>query len=269
MGRPPLQHHTVRKMSRPTGPRRGVQDLPEAVLTFADAEPIDAEIIRKLQSVLPEDDRCIELRDPLQLVLDRISSAANDDADVEYALNRLSTAVAPEGAESEVTTRFSVDKSFAAFMAAQRNATETFAAQIARLNEVLGQRNTGTDDRILLELAAQSGARYRRSKRCARGSRPVRERFPPRSPTGYPGCLTGCRKKSNPVLPCSAGTAGRSSEPWEERWTRFLLQKLSKNFVPAYWLGYQANRFARLRPIWEAILKAIPNALAPVTSSPA
>jgi hypothetical protein len=132
--------------------------IPEAILTFDNEKPLDAEVVEKLRSVLPEDDRCLDMSDPLQTVLDRISAAAADDPDVEYALNRLSTAVAPEGADTEATTRFSVQKSFAAFMAAQRNVSEAFNAQIAHLNEILRQRNTGAEDAILLELAAQSGA---------------------------------------------------------------------------------------------------------------
>ncbi len=132
--------------------------IPEAVLTFSEGKSLDREIIEKLRSVLPEDDRCLDMNDPLQTVLDRISQAAINDLDVEYALNRFSTAVAPEGAQSEVTTRFSMDKSFAAFMAAKRNTTDAFTAQITRLNEILSRRNTDTEDKVLLELAAQSGA---------------------------------------------------------------------------------------------------------------
>ena len=132
--------------------------IPEAILTFTKGKPLDRTIIDKLRSVLPEDDRCLDMKDPLETVLDRISRATLDDPDVEYALNRLSTAVAPEGAESEVTTRFSMDKSFAAYLAAQRSASKAFAAQTARLNQILSRRHTETEDKILLELAAQSGA---------------------------------------------------------------------------------------------------------------
>jgi hypothetical protein len=98
------------------------------------------------------------MSDPLQTVLDRISTAGTGDPDVEYALNRLSTAVAPEGAETDVKTRFSVERSFAAFRAKRRNASDEFAAQIARLSKILGERITGAEDEVVLELAAQSGA---------------------------------------------------------------------------------------------------------------
>jgi hypothetical protein len=132
--------------------------IPEAILTFTRGKPLNKAIIGKLRSVLPEDDRCLEMTDPFQIVLDRITRAVIDDPDVEYALNRLSTVVAPEGAESEVTTRFSIGKSFAAFAAARRDATEVFAKKVARLNAILSRRDSETEDKALLELAAQSGA---------------------------------------------------------------------------------------------------------------
>lgn len=162
-GREPLAGHEILNAAARAG-RAGhlangvVLLIPEAILTFAEGRPFDEEVMDKLRSILPEDDRCLDMNDPLEIVLDRISHAALDDPEVEYALNRLSTAVAPGGAESEVATRFAMNKSFAAFMAAQRKATQTFAVQIARLNRLLSSRNAGTQDRTLLELAARSGA---------------------------------------------------------------------------------------------------------------
>jgi hypothetical protein len=132
--------------------------IPEEILTFSEVE-LTGNAVGKLKSILPEDDRCLEVSDPLQVVLDRISTAETADVDLEYALNRLSTAVAPEGAEiTEAVNRFAVDKSFAAFMASKRNHSEMFTSQIAKLNSLLAERNPGTDDALLLELAAQSGA---------------------------------------------------------------------------------------------------------------
>lgn len=134
--------------------------IPEEVLTFGAGKNLSASIVRKLKSILPEDDRCLDITDPLQTILDRISGGS-DDLDVEYALNRLATAIAPEGADTEAPTRFAVGKSLAAFMAAQRDDANSFNAQIVRLNAVLSQRNAGIEDGVILELAAQSGAPIR------------------------------------------------------------------------------------------------------------
>jgi hypothetical protein len=49
-------------------------------------------------------------------------------------------------------------KSFGAYLAAQRDASEQFEQQIERLSELLAERNRGAEDQVLLELAAQSGA---------------------------------------------------------------------------------------------------------------
>ena len=132
--------------------------IPEDILTFSDGKPLTGNAVGKLASILPEDDRCLDVYDPLQTILDRINTAETPDPDVEYALNRLSTVVAPEGAEVTTVNRFAVDKSFAAFAAAKRNDQKTFNSQIAKLNERLANRSTEADDGVLLELAAQSGA---------------------------------------------------------------------------------------------------------------
>lgn len=131
--------------------------IPEDVLTFSDNKPLTGGAVGKLASILPEDDRCLDIQDPLQTILDRINVADDGDPDVEYALNRLSSTVAPEGAETEAVNRFAIGKSLAAFAAAKRDDQATFDSQIAKLNERLASRNMGADDGVLLELAAQSG----------------------------------------------------------------------------------------------------------------
>ncbi len=132
--------------------------VPEAILTFTPNQRLESDLVARLRSILPEDDRCLDITDPLEVVLDRIGAAAPTDPDMEYALNRLATAIAPEGTESEATTRFPISQSLAAFMAARRNAADAFAQRIARLSAVLSDRNIGATEKAILELSAQSGA---------------------------------------------------------------------------------------------------------------
>jgi hypothetical protein len=132
--------------------------VPEAILTFVRKRPLDADLVDKLRSILPEDDRCLDMSDPLEIVLDRIDAAAVADPDVEYALNRLSTAVALDGAETEAKTRYPIGNSFAGFLAARRETSEAFSDRIARLNDILSRRSAEAGDRLVLELSAQSGA---------------------------------------------------------------------------------------------------------------
>ncbi len=132
--------------------------VPEPILQFSKTDEIGPDVAQKLQSVLPEDDRCLTLSAPLQVILDRISAADLTDGDVEYALNRLTTAIAPEDGELAANSRFVVKKSFAKFLAERRNAVEEFNAKVQRLNEVLAERSKEAGDKVLGELAAQSGA---------------------------------------------------------------------------------------------------------------
>ncbi|HEY5329390.1 MAG TPA: DEAD/DEAH box helicase [Acidobacteriaceae bacterium] len=134
--------------------------IPEDVLDFGADNSLSAGLVNKLKSILPEDDRCVDIEDPLQIILDRITVQGANDLDVEYALNRLSTIVAPEGAESKAVVRFDVARSFAAFSAAENDKMATFEARIARLNDALGRRNDPPHDAALLELAVQSGAPF-------------------------------------------------------------------------------------------------------------
>lgn len=132
--------------------------IPEGILQFRQGNHFDKKVLEKLESVLPDDDRCVTLNDPLQTILDRISAGDVADPDVEYALNRLTTAVAPEETETETRTRFLIGRSLAAFAAIRDNKKAEFDAKVARLNELIGNRTQDADDQILVELAAQSGA---------------------------------------------------------------------------------------------------------------
>lgn len=132
--------------------------VPEPILQFSDINTIEPDVVQKLQSVLPEDDRCLRLGDPLQVILDRINAAELTDGDVEYALNRLATAIAPEDGEAAARTRFVVKSSFAGYLAERHNTLEEFNAKVQRLNEVLAERTDEADDKVLGELATQSGA---------------------------------------------------------------------------------------------------------------
>ncbi len=160
--REPLKAHEILNAAARAG-RAGflangvVLLIPEEVLSFSDDAKSLSDNTEKLQAVLPEDDRCLVMTDPLQLILDRISDGFQDP-DVEYTLNRFSTVITPEGTDTEAATQFAVNKTFAAYLAVQRNTSEQFEEQIECLKNLLAERNTVTEDPILLTLAAQSGA---------------------------------------------------------------------------------------------------------------
>lgn len=123
--------------------------VPEAILTFTGRNP-DAKAKRKLRSILPETDRCIELDDPLNAVLDHIqtSSAAPE---VAYVINRL---------QGDAVDRLGdlKQRSFAAFQARRKGDETEFASRIGALKATLDAARTTQWAPYILELSAQSGA---------------------------------------------------------------------------------------------------------------
>lgn len=162
-GREALQAHELLNAAARAG-RAGhlangvVLLIPERVIGISTTGDLGAAAKEKLKAILPEDDRCLEMSDPLQVILDRISVADIQNADVEYVLNRLVTAIGEDGEEAAVEERFPVTRSFAAYTAAQAGRAGAFAAQIDALKATLRSRRSDADDATLTALAAQSGA---------------------------------------------------------------------------------------------------------------
>ncbi|QLL11111.1 DEAD/DEAH box helicase [Pseudomonas chlororaphis] len=65
--------------------------VPEPVISFSSGKPLSADVVAKLQSVLPEDDRCVTITDPIQSILDQLTVGAIVDSDTRYLINRLAT----------------------------------------------------------------------------------------------------------------------------------------------------------------------------------
>lgn len=65
--------------------------IPEPLLSFKDGKDRPpADLIKKLESILPNDDKCLNISDPLEIILDKISQAHWNNADVIYTINRMS-----------------------------------------------------------------------------------------------------------------------------------------------------------------------------------
>jgi len=126
----------------------------EAVLTFSEHEPLSGDLVKRLKAILPIDDRSIELVDPLQRVLDLISTGQTADPDADYVMNRLSM-------ESETMSHHSVgfaDRSFANFQAKRAGISEQFRQQVQQMQSLVEQRSGGlSSGDPLLVTAAQTG----------------------------------------------------------------------------------------------------------------
>jgi replicative superfamily II helicase len=68
--------------------------IPEPVLSFSGANTPDPRAFDKLRSVLPANDRCVMLEDPITAVLDRIQ--AGFDLQVRYFISRVQAAEDPQ-----------------------------------------------------------------------------------------------------------------------------------------------------------------------------
>ncbi len=128
--------------------------VPEPALTFPENENLNPDVVRKLQSLIPEDDRCVEISDPLGVILDRISIGDTLDRDVSYLVNRLATL---NDNINEENTLFNLEHSFAAFRSREKGEEQFFSAQLDELTHLVELEASDEIDEYLSILASQSG----------------------------------------------------------------------------------------------------------------
>lgn len=128
--------------------------IPEPIITFRPRRALPNGVVDKLRSVLPEDDRCITLADPLEVVLDRVMAGEAGDRDVRYTVNRLAALSAADGA---IAPDNLLVRSFAAYRARQRDQE---AAYMAKVEVLWAAARAVIDDEpnsSVVLLASQSG----------------------------------------------------------------------------------------------------------------
>lgn len=128
--------------------------VPEPILMFPENKSLNQDVVGKLQSLIPEDDRCVEISDPISRVLDEISNGNTIDRDVIYLVNRLATLNDTENNEGSL---FNLKTSFAAFQSKTRSEEQRFDAQLFELENLVNLTVSDEIDRSLSILASQSG----------------------------------------------------------------------------------------------------------------
>ncbi|GIU47590.1 DEAD/DEAH box helicase [Shewanella algidipiscicola] len=128
--------------------------IPEPILCFPKDESLNEDVVVKLQSLIPEDDRCVEISDPISSILDEISVGNTVNRDVMYLVNRLATLSDAENGEISL---FNLNSSFAAFRSRGRNEEQRFDAQLIELEHLVNQQNSDGIDKSLSILTSQSG----------------------------------------------------------------------------------------------------------------
>lgn len=129
--------------------------IPEPIITFTSRTTLTLPLQNALESVLPEDDRCIAVSDPLEVVLDRVMEGDFGDRDVRYTVNRLASLTASDG--GAIPAGNLLIRSFAAFRARQHSEEAAYMAKVQRLwDEALRVVSDNPEPSVLV-LASQSG----------------------------------------------------------------------------------------------------------------
>jgi hypothetical protein len=109
--------------------------IPEPVLSFSSTNTPEPRAFDKLRSLLPANDRCVVLEDPITAVLDRIQSGNVSDLQVRYFISRVQAAEDPAQAADNVLSM--VQRSFSCFLAIRASQQETFELKIEALRSML------------------------------------------------------------------------------------------------------------------------------------
>lgn len=112
--------------------------IPEPLIEFRRGSSLALDVVNKLKAILPEDDRCVEIIDPLENVLDRIMVGDSTNPDVAYVINRM-IAMREADEPLEATNTFDLSRSYGAFLARQKSQEEEFKQKLTALQAVIAQ----------------------------------------------------------------------------------------------------------------------------------
>lgn len=111
--------------------------IPEPVASFSAENVPEADAFAKLKSILPTDDKCVLIEDPITRVLDRIQAGDVTGLDVRYFISRIQAAENPEQAAENAISL--VRGSFSRYLAAKQNAADAFEAKVSALQAIISQ----------------------------------------------------------------------------------------------------------------------------------
>jgi hypothetical protein len=131
--------------------------IPEPIISFDKMDSLSGETVGKLRSILPDDDHCVIVADPLEVVLDRLMAGQTTDADVQYTVNRFAVLREVEGGTEEPTRLFDLNKSLGAYLSQKLKAEAKFEEKIVRLKTAITAAMPGSLDSATAVLATQSG----------------------------------------------------------------------------------------------------------------
>lgn len=129
--------------------------IPEPITTFKAGSALNAALKSKLKSVLPEDDRCVTITDPLEVVLDRVMDGQLDDRQVTYTINRL---VALSTADVDIASADNLlSRSFGAFLAEKKATQQAYLEKVQELWDFAKEAVEDNPAAVVVMMASQSG----------------------------------------------------------------------------------------------------------------
>ncbi len=158
-GRKPLEGHEILNAAGRAG-RAGhlangtVLLIPEPVVRFDANFVPDNEAFKMLRAVLPENDQCVKIDDPLTPLLDSIQAGELSGAGVRYFLSRLRAGEAEETAIDKAIEMIS--RSFAGYQARKAKENAAFDEKLAALKTALDTATEETSVSVM-QIAAFTG----------------------------------------------------------------------------------------------------------------
>ncbi|HHK7932050.1 DEAD/DEAH box helicase [Serratia marcescens] len=129
--------------------------IPEPLIKFTRKKTLNDQLKNKLASILPEDDRCVTITDPLEVVLDRLMEGELDDREVTYTINRLAALTA---ADADVIPPDNLmSRSLGAFLAGQRAEQEGYLEKVEELWQQTREAVEDNPETVVVLMASQSG----------------------------------------------------------------------------------------------------------------
>lgn len=130
--------------------------VPEPIISFSESKPLNGGVVSKLRSILPEDDRCVSIEDPLGVILDRIMEGKVSDRDVRYMINRMAT-IQEADDETGTSTALNLSRSLGAYVAQKRAQQNEFDQKLAALQTAVTQERNAEIHPSVIALSSQSG----------------------------------------------------------------------------------------------------------------
>jgi ATP-dependent RNA helicase HelY len=126
--------------------------IPEPVAAFTAAGNPEPDAVSKLRQLLPPNDQCVPMDDPLTTILDQIQAGNLDDATVRYFSSRVRAGESSDDAVDKAVLM--VSRSFAAFKARQARQEASFNQKLEALRAVLADNVASPE---IVTIAASTG----------------------------------------------------------------------------------------------------------------